>query len=229
MKNATTKLLSSAVTLFALSNTCLAENTFINNEVVPYVRLDSGWAVFEKVTGYSFGEGQSTKLKSSNTPVVGAGVGLGINFGDKFRTDITWSHHINPKLKAARSYGRVKCKPVIDAYFLNIYYELGNLVSIFNPYIGIGAGVATIKDNLIIASRKNNILGTSDLISRKNNFAYRLIIGSAFDLNKNVKFDIAYNYNDYGKTKSKINKSSNQVGKTHYKAHIISAGLRFGM
>jgi len=227
MKKINTTLLS--VTLLMSASSSFAENNFLNSEVLPYFRLDSGWATFEKVKG-SGSQGSNSKLKSKTNPVVGAGIGLGINFGDKVRSDITWSHHINPTLKTDNSSYKVKRKPVIDAYFLNIYYELGNLVSIFNPYLGAGAGVAAVKDKLIVSNINNNgAQSTSEVISRKNNFAYKFIIGSAFNLNDNIKFDMSYSFNDYGKTKSRTNALNNQIGKTHYKAHIISAGLRFGM
>ena len=39
----------------------------------------------------------------------------------------------------------VKRKPLIDAYFLNLYYEIASKVSIFNPYIGAGVGLARSK------------------------------------------------------------------------------------
>jgi len=47
-------------------------------------------------------------------------------------------------------------------------------------------------------------------------------------LNERIKFDLSYNYHDYGKSKSQL-ALDKQIGKTHYRAHIISAGLRFGL
>jgi len=119
---------------------------------------------------------------------------------------------------------------LIDAYFLNLYYEIASNVSIFNPYIGAGVGLARVRDNLSLSLIENNNLSrSSQKISAKNNFAYKFVIGSSFDLNENVKFDLAYNYHDYGKTKSALDSRKNQIGKTYYRAHVVSAGLRFGM
>jgi opacity protein-like surface antigen len=220
----------------------LAQEQFSAAELLPYFRIDFGQAHFFPVKGLPNAVGNK-KLHSATNSVVSAGLGLGINFGDKFRSDITWVRHLDPVLKATNNNGEVvKRKPLIDAYFLNLYYEIASKVSIFNPYIGAGVGLARVRDNL-----SSSLIGTDDAsrairqaglynwqkssqkIFAKNNFAYKFVIGSSFDLNENVKFDLAYNYHDYGKTKSALDSRKNQIGKTHYRAHVVSAGLRFGM
>jgi opacity protein-like surface antigen len=170
------------------------------------------------------------KLHSTTNSVVSAGLGLGINFGDKFRSDITWVRHLDPVLEATKDGDIVKRKPVINAYFFNLYYEIASKVSVFNPYIGAGIGLARVSDNLSLSLIDNhNLSRSSQKISAKNNLAYKFVIGSSFDLNESIKFDLAYNYHDYGKTKSAFDSRKNQIGKTHYRAHVVSAGLRFGM
>ena len=208
----------------------LAQEQFSAAELLPYFRIDFGQAHFFPVKGSPNAVGNK-KLHSATNSVVSAGLGLGINFGDKFRSDITWVRHLDPVLKATNNNGEVaKRKPLIDAYFLNLYYEIASNVSIFNPYIGAGVGLARVRDNLSLSLIENNNLSrSSQKISAKNNFAYKFVIGSSFDLNENVKFDLAYNYHDYGKTKSALDSRKNQIGKTHYRAHVVSAGLRFGM
>jgi len=226
MKKISTILLSSAI-LFS-SPAHGATYNFISSDILPYLRIDSGWAKFNKVKGASV-NGDTRKLTSSTKPIVGAGLGLGVNFGDKFRSDLTWTRHMNSSLHNNNANYQAKREPLIDAYSLNVYYELGNLVSIFNPYLGAGLGVAVVKDKMTVTSTDKNIASTSNTISRKNNFAYRFVIGSAFDLNDSIKFNLDYSFNDYGKSNSALDASSNQIGKTRYRAHIISAGLRFGM
>lgn len=234
IRKSTTVLVASLSALITMSpNASYADNLYFNSEVLPYFRLDSGWSHFEKVSAPN-GVNKNSNLKSISNSVVGAGVGLGINFGDKFRSDITWSRHLSPQLKANNGTNNVTRKPVIDAYFLNAYYEIGSVVTIFNPYIGLGLGVATVKDTLFYSSVDNNgrLSRGAEIIKRKNNFAYKFTLGSAFDLNERIKFDISYNYHNYGKSKSKlasINGVSTQMGNNHYKAHIISAGMRFGI
>jgi opacity protein-like surface antigen len=219
--------------LFASSvmfSQALAQDQVLASEILPYIRLDSGWARFQRVDGLSTGENTS-KLKSKTNNIVGAGLGLGINWGDKVRSDITWFHHLHPKLSSEHSNSKVIRRPLIDAYFFNIYYETGIKICLLNPYIGVGAGLASVKDKLsYITNNKGLIESASYIIKRKNNFAYKLTVGSAFDLNDRVKFDLAYNYHDYGRARSSADLLNRQIGKTtHYRAHIISAGLRFGL
>jgi len=225
MKKITTILLASSV----MFSQAVAQNQFLNSEVLPYIRLDSGWAKFQRVNGLS-AINNTSKLKSKTNNIVGAGLGLGINFGDKVRSDITWSRHLQPELSSENFNSKVARKPLVDAYFFNLYYETDIKISLLNPYVGAGAGVAVVKDKLsYVTTNRNTIESGSYPINRKNNFAYKFTVGSAFDLNERVKFDLSYNYHDYGKTKARIDLLNRQIGKTHYRAHIINAGLRFGL
>jgi opacity protein-like surface antigen len=207
----------------------LAQEQFSAAELLPYFRIDFGQAHFFPVKGSPNAVGNK-KLHSTTNSVVSAGLGLGINFGDKCRSDITWVRHLDPVLEATKDGDIVKRKPVINAYFFNLYYEIASKVSVFNPYIGAGIGLARVSDNLSLSLIDNhNLSRSSQKISAKNNLAYKFVIGSSFDLNESIKFDLAYNYHDYGKTKSAFDSRKNQIGKTHYRAHVVSAGLRFGM
>lgn len=206
-----------------------AQEQFSAAELLPYFRIDFGQAHFFPVKGSPNAVGNK-KLHSTSNTVVSAGLGLGINFGDKFRSDVTWVRHLDPVLEKTKDGDIVKRKPVINAYFFNLYYEIASKVSVFNPYIGAGIGLARVSDNLSLSLIDNhNLSRSSQKISAKNNFAYKFVIGSSFDLNESIKFDLAYNYHDYGKTKSAFDSRKNQIGKTHYRAHVVSAGLRFGM
>jgi len=49
MKKITTILLASSV----MFSQAVAQNQFLNSEVLPYIRLDSGWAKFQRVNGLS--------------------------------------------------------------------------------------------------------------------------------------------------------------------------------
>ncbi len=227
MKKNTGVLLSS-VGLLMYSSICLAETDCTDCTLLPYFRIDSGFGKFENLKGTSV-QGASSKLTSTIHSTVGAGLGIGINFGDKVRSDITWSRHINPVLHSDSTTRTITRRPLVDVYFLNFYYELGNLISIFHPYVGAGVGVATLKDKLSILPIGGNDVAVSEVVSKKNNFAYKFAVGSAFDLNDSIKFDISYSFNDYGKTKSRLDILGNQLGKSRYRASIVSAGLRFGM
>ena len=173
------------VLIFSVPN-AYSQESFFDPPCLPYLRLDSGQAHFAKVQGSNI-TGEKVNLKSTSNLIIGAGVGLGVNFGDKFRSDIVWFHHLNPVLEMSNSRDVVKRKPLIDAYFANLYYEGINDLGIFNPYIGAGIGFAKIKDRLDISSINNNQLSREVYtVKGKNNFAYRLGVGSTFDLNETI-------------------------------------------
>ncbi len=216
------------VLIFSAPN-AYSQESFFDPLCLPYLRLDSGQAHFAKVQGSNI-TGEKVNLKSTSNLIIGAGVGLGINFGDKFRSDIIWFHHLDSVLEMSNNKDVVKRKPRIDAYFANLYYEGINNLGIFNPYIGAGVGFAKLKDRLDISSINNNQLRREiHTVKGRNNFAYRLAVGSTFDLNENIIFDLSYNYHDYGRTKSQLDNTQKQIGKNHYRSHIISCGLRIGI
>ena len=216
------------VLIFSAPN-AYSQEFFFDPLCLPYLRLDSGQAHFAKVQGSNI-TGEKVNLKSTSNLIIGAGVGLGINFGDKFRSDIVWFHHLDPVLEMSNNKDVVKRKPRIDAYFANLYYEGINNLGIFNPYIGAGVGFAKLKDRLDISSiNKTQLRREIHTVKGRNNFAYRLAVGSTFDLNENIIFDLSYNYHDYGRTKSQLDNMQKQIGKNHYRSQIISCGLRIGI
>lgn len=206
-----------------------AQTSFLDPLCLSYLNLYTGQAHFPKVQGSSI-SGERVGLKSTSNTIVGAGVGLGVDFGDKFRSDIIWFRHLDPLLKSSNSRDIIKRKPLIDAYFANIYYEIINNIGVFNPYIGAGVGFSKIKDKVSVSSINNNQISREIYtVKGRKNFAYRLVIGSSFDLNESIKFDLSYNYHDYGKTKSRLDNTQTQIGQSHYKSHIIGCGLRIGI
>ena len=199
------------------------------NNFLPYFRLDIGKSKFLNVFG-SPAVIKGKNLRSDVDTITSAGIGLGIDLGDKIRSDITWTHHLYTTLRTDDDFCMVKRKPKIESYFLNLYYEIGSKISVFNPYLGAGIGIARISDKLYTSVIDNGVIyKNSQTIPLKNNFAYKFVFGSSFDLNESIKFDLEYNYHDYGKTKNISDKENNQIGKTHYRSHCLSAGLRFGM
>ncbi len=216
------------VIIFSALN-AYSQESFSEPLCLPYLRLDSGQAHFAKINASNV-KGERVNLKSTSNLIMGAGVGLGINFGDKFRSDIVWFRHLDPVLEVSNNKDIVKRKPKIDAYFANLYYEAITNLGIFNPYVGAGIGFTKIKDRLDISSINNNQLTREVyMVKGRSNFAYRFVVGSTFDLNEKIIFDLSYSYQDYGRTKSKLDKTQKQIGKNHYRSHIIGCGLRIGI
>ena len=128
-------------------------------------------------------------------------------------------HHLHPVLSASENGDKVKRGPNIEAYFFNLYYEIGSRISVFNPYIEAGVVLSRMSDKLsifIIENKFSQVYDkayekTSDKVSKKvstliiedksveresqkislkNNFAYKFIFGSSFDLSESTKFDL---------------------------------------
>jgi opacity protein-like surface antigen len=204
------------------------KNEYIESKILPYFRIDFGKAKLLNTQGSSIAI-KNRNLTSEINTTTAAGIGLGINLGDKLRSDINWIHHLHPILRASENGNKVKREPNIEAYFFNLYYEIGSKISVFNPYIGGGVGLSRVSDKLSTSIIEDkSIERASQQISTKNNFAYKFIFGSSFDLSESAKFDLEYNYHDYGRTKPALDSKENQIGKTHYRSNGISFGLRFG-
>jgi len=149
-------LASTSVTQFGLPvPVSFAQEQFYAAELLPYLRIDFGQAHFSPVKG-SPNAVDNKKLHSTSNSIVSAGLGLGLNFGDKFRSDITWVRHLDPVLEKTKDGDIVKRKPLINAYFFNLYYEIASKVSIFNPYVGAGIGLARVSDDLSLSLINNN-------------------------------------------------------------------------
>jgi len=82
---------------------------------------------------------------------------------------------------------------------------------------GRGAATALVNGSADTSKAKN-----------KNNFAYSVTLGSAFEVAEGVKLDVAYSFRDYGKTKAFAKtRFLPGSGKTSLRSHNVSAGVRF--
>lgn len=223
MKN---KIITIALSFILASNSnlALAKNTDDSSTVSPYFRIDSGWSKFRDTSvpvtiSQYFNQFSYKKVSSDFKPTLGAGIGLNLN--RNLRTDFIFMRHISTAFKSSKTH-TIKRVPLIDTYFLNLYYDIPNIFKGFTPYVGTGIGVALIKDKV------KSFIHTKATMPRKTNLAYKFVIGSSVDLNEKVKMDISYTYHNYGKSSSNII-NNQEFGKAIYKGYIISAGIRFGL
>jgi opacity protein-like surface antigen len=208
------------LTKFVKSDVFLKNTEWLNQ---PYIRLDTGWSKLHD-TEIPVAKGfpvilETKKVKSDFKPIIGGGIGF---YLEKIRADITFNRHMAPVFKGSNN-NTVKRQPTIDTYFLNIYWDLDieNNNTIFTPYMGVGIGVALVKDKV------KNLVGTKALIQRKINFAHRCIIGTTITVTDNVLFDISYIYHHYGRSRSKTIEKQ-QYGRTLYRGHMLTTGIRVG-
>jgi opacity protein-like surface antigen len=125
---------------------------------------------------------------------------------------------------------KVNHKTDINAFMVNGAVDLYefNRVKFF---AGVGLGVAQLKEKISITSNLN-LNGTNSLIidesistKKASNFAYSFTAGTSAKVTDKVTFELAYAWKDYGKTKS-VKIQGVEVGKTPYRSHTLTAGVR---
>lgn len=124
----------------------------------------------------------------------------------------------------------VNHKATVNTFMVNGAIDLYefNRVKLF---MGAGIGAVQLKEKISITStlnlpgKKSVIIDESTSTKKANNFAYSLTAGTSAKINDKVTVELAYSWKDFGKTKSaKI--QSVEVGKTPYRSHTLTAGIR---
>lgn len=203
-----------------------------------YLRADAGATMFNKERDNA----TSIKLKS-NTAFAGD-LGIGYNFGENFRTDLTLGTITGGKLKKAGTFnggkfsgttGSVNHKVTVTRLLVNGYVDLSNF-DMFDVFAGVGLGANLIKEKVgytgtaIVNGVPRSLTALSSTTSNRTNFAYKLTVGAAAQVADGVKAEIAYSWLDDGKAKSKdmdFHGTKIQTGGMRYQSHNITAGIRF--
>jgi opacity protein-like surface antigen len=126
-----------------------------------YVRGDIGWSFLEWSGG------------ADDNAFVGGG-GLGYQFNDAFRADMTFDKTGNYQITPGAQISTM-------AVMGNAYYDWAN-DSMFTPYVGIGAGYGWV-----------NGKGTA---ADKDGLALGVTTGIAVDLTNNLAVDVGYRFRD---------------------------------
>lgn len=201
----------------------VATVTTITTENQFYGKIEGGVTFLDRAKDTFF------KVKMKGRPAGVFGVGAGYYVMDNFRTDLTFHMLANPAFK--KSFDRngnalsVKHKGKVLSVLLNGYVDLFDLNGA-KIFAGAGLGWAQVKEKIILQSPGHAPVSKSSKV--KNNLAYQLSLGGSVDLNETVKGDLSYSWRDFGKTK-KILEGGRENGKTPYRTHNITLGLRFSM
>ncbi len=104
------------------------------------------------------------------------------------------------------------------SYMMNGYFDIPTYTR-FRPYIGAGIGVAQVKNRLEVVDVSSSIVKNKD-----SNFAYQLMAGIGYNINRNWTLDAGYRYvnngdSEWGENIQKYNFKS--------KEHQITAGVRY--
>jgi opacity protein-like surface antigen len=206
------KLLLVAAATAALSTSAMADS-----ENMFYLRGDLGAGMFQKA------KDKSTGLKMKSKTSMSLDLGVGYYVMDNMRGDLVFVHHFNPEMKKGGNATTVsaKHKANIETLMLKGYVDVAE-VSVAKIFVGAGVGFAQISEKITWGDN------TSLKAKKKNNMAYSLALGSGFDLADGVKGDVAYNFSDFGKTKSaKEVGDDTECAKTSYRSHSVKFGVRF--
>jgi opacity protein-like surface antigen len=121
-------------------------------------------------------------------------------------------------------------KPTINAFMVNGTVDLYELNRV-KFFIGAGLGLAQVKEKITLATsiringKDIGIVSGSASTKKANNFAYSLTAGTAVKVNDRATIELAYGWKDFGKTKS-LKFQGIEVGKTPFRSHTLSAGIR---
>jgi opacity protein-like surface antigen len=215
--------------ILALITSTLINTSYANNEL--YIKGGFGLNTI-KSTKFSNHDFEGRVKLSDSFPLIEAGLGKKFNNGIRlemvidyyflFRTLETSTDQDQDVLKIA---GKTK----VDSFMFNIYKDIVTINN-FTPFIGGGIGIAHLKESAqgyIISEENNFIYSLNKIDKEKNQFAYKLTLGSEMKLSDNIIGEVSYNYFNLGNNKRKIIGGLKNVGNRTYEIHNITLGMRF--
>jgi opacity protein-like surface antigen len=180
-----------------------------------------------------------TERKYDNdAPLNSADLGVGYYINDEFRAELLYHQEFNNKFTGTRDglrnpSGKFKRTSKNDLYALMfgvnmnvIDFDYGNI------FLGGSVGMSQVKEKISndrFASVTNTHTITGYTGGQKNNFSYGLGVGADFKISERLHAEVAYRFNDYGKTKSLLTNGGADIGKTKLKSHNALVGLRVDM
>lgn len=175
------------------------------------------------------------KVKLSDSfPLIEAGIGY--KFDNGIRIEKVFDYYFlfrtseiskNPNADIFK----ISTKTKADSLIFNIYKDIA-VIGKFTPFVGGGIGLAHLKESSVgyAISKIDNVTYPLKVISKKRNqFAYKLTIGSDIKLSDMITGEISYNYFNLGINKRKIIGGIQNIGNRTYEIHNITLGMRFSI
>lgn len=163
-------------------------------------------------------------------PVIG--VGAGYDFGDGLRIESLFDYYFlftqqeNGKLNDTSF--KLNLDTQISDWVVNIYqaYPLNERSNVF---VGMGCGIASIKDEGTGIAKEDGIITVLVPSYGKHvyRFAHRFIGGLEYQLQDNFIAELSYNYLHLGKNKPQFINGSDGITPRQFRVHNITLGLRF--
>ncbi|MEM5495537.1 outer membrane protein [Hoeflea sp. AS16] len=233
-----------------------------------YLRGDLGYSAktrgvatnYQVFTAGTPGTYTSTPFNSSslNDDVSGS-VGVGYNFTDYFRGDLTFDFS-KGRFFGSRS-STLNCPGVASGqcagedvqnfehfgFMANAYVDLGTFVG-FTPYVGAGVGFTRLtwesyNSDLSCVSVAGNACGIGGITASVGagnqswRFTYALMGGVSYDLTQDLKLDLGYKYSKiesgnqagFDATAILAGASGYQIQDNGFQKHEVRVGLRYNL
>ncbi|MCX2725406.1 outer membrane protein [Roseibium salinum] len=176
-----------------------------------YLRGDIGYKIYSDPSGSFDDYGNAGMLRFERESMDNAwmiGVGVGYQFNDYFRSDITLDYETPAGAK-----GYAVCGGCTGGYseegtdidvwtvMVNAYVDLGTWNRI-TPYVGAGVGAAYVQTDNTYSINPGT--GTTDYAGTHGdwNFAWALMAGAEYSVTENWSLDAGYRYKDLGKAQT---------------------------
>lgn len=158
------------------------------------------------------------------------GVGLGYQFNNKFRTDLTITQFKKFNYQASAN-TEIRKSNITQSFngtaaIVNAYYTEDKFSDIIRPFVGFGVGVASVKAGDVEQSISNSSRSIKINYpgSRKVNFAWNVNLGVSLIYTERINLDIFYRYMNLGKAST--GKSSDGIYEPfESKLKVNSAGI----
>jgi len=146
------------------------------------------------------------------------GLGIGYEFNNWFRVDVTGEYRTKAAFRTTGSYtnfcGGAVCFDVntgnysAEVFMVNAYFDLGTWWCL-TPYIGFGVGgafnnISGMQDNGIIGSNGTVGFGYSATDNTSTSLAWNVQAGLTYNVNNNFKIDFSFRYLNLGSPVSSI-------------------------
>lgn len=175
------------------------------------------------------------KVKLSNSfPLIEVGIGYKFDNGIRLESVIdyyflfrTSEISTNPNVDIFK----ISSKTKADSLMFNIYKDIIT-INRFTLFVGGGIGVGHLKESAggYAISQDDNVIYPLEKVSKKRDqFAYKLTIGSDIKFSDTITGEVSYNYFNLGSNKRKIIGGIKNIGNRTYEIHNITIGMRFAL
>ncbi|MEP2704285.1 MAG: outer membrane protein [Roseibium sp.] len=206
-----------------------------------YLRGDIGYKVYGDPNGTFDDYGNAGFLRFQRESMDNAwmvGVGVGYQFNNHLRGDITFDYETAAKVKGyaycggcTGNFSEEGAKIDVFTTMINGYIDIGTWNN-FTPYVGAGVGTAYVRTKDTYS--KNPGTGSTEFSGSNSdwNFAWALMAGAEYAFTPNWSLDAGYRYKNLGTAKtvkgiSPTNSPESRVEWADLTAHEFRLGARY--